>query len=352
MNKTPYFQRVKELSPTRFWINNPTKAHTEMAIATGAVGCTANPSFSQKMLDHPVEGKAAWPLLREAVQESENEYQAAEIFQRKLIKPICDRFMPIYRQDPSRNGFVSIQGDPIDDENVEGIIRQARENRAVAENICCKIPATKAGLEAMEVLVAENTAINATEIFCVAQMVYLCETYEKVVKKTGKRPPLFMSHIAGIYDDHFKAYVEREKVDIAPDVLWQAGLAVARKVYDLMTQRGYTAIFVGGGARGLHHFTEMVGGDVCITINWEGTADKLIELDPPVVYRLFNPVPQKVIDELTEKLPDFKRGYLEDGLSLDEFEGFGPVQLFRSSFTKSWKRVLELSKTTREEMAV
>jgi transaldolase len=233
---------------------------------------------------------------------------------------------------------------------VEGIIRQARENRALAENICCKIPATKGGLEAVEVLVEENTPINATEIFGVAQMLHLCELYEKVAKKSGKRPPLFMSHIAGIYDDHFKAYVEREKVDISPDVLWQAGLAVARKVYDLMTERGYSAIFVGGGARGLHHFTEMVGGDVCITINWEGAADRLIESDPPVVYRLFNPVPQKVIDELMEKLPDFKRGYLEDGLSLEEFESFGPVELFRSSFIKSWKRVLELAKSTRAEM--
>jgi len=256
--------------------------------------------------------------------------------------------MPLYRNNPRRDGFVSIQGDPIDDENVEGIIRQARENRAVAENICCKVPATKPGLEAMEVLFEENTTVNATEIFGVAQMILLCETYERVAKKSGKRPVLFMSHIAGIYDDHFKAYVEKEKIDIFPDVLWQAGLAVARKVYDVISKRGYTAIFIGGGARGLHHFTEMVGGDANITINWEGTADKLIESDPPVVYRLFNPVPQKVIDELMEKLPDFKRGYLEDGLTEEEYESFGPVQLFRSSFIKSWKKVLELAKANRQ----
>jgi len=90
-----------------------------------------------------------------------------------------------------------------------------------------------------------------------------------------------------------------------------------------------------------------VGGDVCITINWEGTADKLLEQDAPVVYRLFNPVPQKVIDELMEKLPDFKRGYLEEGLSVEEFEGFGPVQLFRNSFVKSWTRVAGLIKERR-----
>jgi hypothetical protein len=49
-----------------------------------------------------------------------------------------------------------------------------------------------------------------------------------------------------------------------------------------------------------------------------------------------------VIDELVEKLPDFKQGYLEDGLEVEEFEEFGPVHLFRSMFTKSWNRVLDM----------
>ena len=66
-----------------------------------------------------------------------------------------------------------------------------------------------------------------------------------------------------------------------------------------------------------------------------------------VVYLLLQPVPEKVIDELLEKLPDFKRGYLEDGLSVDEFAEFGPVQLFRSVFLKSWHSVLDMVKERR-----
>jgi transaldolase len=88
MNKAPYFHRVTALSPTRFWFNNPTREHADLAISHGAVGCTANPSYSQKMLDHPTEGAFAWDLLREAIRESNDEYQAAEIFQRKLILPL------------------------------------------------------------------------------------------------------------------------------------------------------------------------------------------------------------------------------------------------------------------------
>jgi hypothetical protein len=37
----------------------------------------------------------------------------------------------------------------------------------------------------------------------------------------------------------------------------------------------------------------------------------------------------------------------EDGLSPIEFEGFGPVRLFRSSFVKSWQRVIDLIKERR-----
>jgi transaldolase len=160
---------------------------------------------------------------------------------------------------------------------------------------------------------------------------------------------MFMSHIAGIYDDYLRNYVQENDVQISPDVLHQAGLAAARKVYRIMTERAYKCTFIGGGARGLHHFTEMVGGRVVVTINWAGTADKLLEQNPPVMYRLFNPVPDKVIDELMEKLPDFRRGYLEDGLSIEEFEDFGPVQLFNSAFTKSWGIVLDTIKEQRQQ---
>lgn len=49
-----------------------------------------------------------------------------------------------------------------------------------------------------------------------------------------------------------------------------------------------------------------------------------------------------------EKLPDFKKGYFDDGLSVEEFEDFGPVQLFKSAFTTSWGKILEVIKTRRK----
>ena len=342
MTKEPYFIRVAKQSPTEFWINNPTPDHADWALANGATGCTNNPSYSQKMVDHPAEGPRARALLKQAMAEGHSADEVAAIFQRKLVKPIAEKFLPLFKKTNGQQGFVSIQGDPIHEDDPAVVIREALENRKVAPNICCKIPTTKAGLSAMEYLVGHDVPLNATEIFGIRQGVVLCETYQRAVKSTGKSPKLYVSHIAGIYDDYLKNDVERRAVDISPDVLWQAGLAVARKLYGIMEARRYPGTFIAGGARGLHHFTEMVGGKVCCTINWEGTADKLLEQDPPVVWRLFNPVPDHVVQELCEKLPDFKRGWDDDGLEIDEFAEFGPVELFRSMFLSSWKRVLGL----------
>ena len=345
-----YFKRVQAMSPTMFWINNPTREQTDWAIAEGALGCTNNPSYTQKMIDNPDEGEYASKVLDQVLKEIDDDSKAAVEFQARMVKPIAEKFMPVFEASGGQHGYVSIQGDPFHDEDANYIVAESLENRKLSPNICCKIPTTEAGIEAMERLVPMGVPLNATECFAVSQVHAICGKYERLAKESGKRPYFVLSHIAGIYDDFLKNYVKENKVDISPDVLMQGGLAVARKVYEQMVDAGYSAVFVGGGARGLHHFTEMVGGRVCITINWVGTADKLLEQDPPVVYRLFNPVPAKVIDELFEKLPDFRKGWVSDGLTVEEFEPFGPVQLFRSSFVKSWARVLEIIKERRAKL--
>ena len=345
-----YFHRVARFTPSRFWINNPTLHEADLAIAEGATGCTLNPSYTQKMIDHPDEGEYARKVLDAVIREVKDYAEAVAEFQRRMALPICEKFMPLFEKSLCQEGYVSIQGDPIREGDPNIIITEAHKNRTVSPNVCIKIPTTASGLKAMETLVPENVPINATEIFAVQQGLDVGEQYERLVPKDKIGPKLYYSHIAGIYDDELKAYVERNQVEIAPDLLAQAGLAVSRKIYNLVKEAGYRMSFIGGGARGLHHFTELVGGDVNLTINWVGTADALLKQNPFVVSRIFNPVPHKVIDELMEKLPDFKRGYLIGGIHVEEYEEFAPVELFRSSFIKSWKRMLDLIKERRLEI--
>ena len=336
-----YFKRVQSLTPTKFWINNPTREEADWAIEAGAMGCTCNPAYVGKMLfDYPGEQEYVKSVLKEVVKTAASATEAQEELQRRLVGRIAEKFMPLYEQYPGENGYVSIQGDPVNEDDPKVVLREARKNWAVSENICCKIPTIESGLEAMEMLVAEDVPINATEVFAIQQALDLCEIYERVTKESGKSPKFYISHITGIYDDYFREVVQRDQIEISDDILYQAGLSIARKLYQIYVDRGFNVTFVGGGARGTQHFTEMVGSDACVTINWKGTADLLLESDPPVVERIFNPVPQYVIDELLEKIPDYRRGYEEGGISKEEYEEFGPVVKFRNSFLKHWNKVL------------
>ena len=51
--KQDYFHRVAALTPTKMWINNVTPPEAQWAIDVGAMGCTQNPAYTWKMLNHP-----------------------------------------------------------------------------------------------------------------------------------------------------------------------------------------------------------------------------------------------------------------------------------------------------------
>ena len=160
-----------------------------------------------------------------------------------------------------------------------------------------------------------------------------------------------MTHISGIFDEYLEKVAKREGIKVSPEALRQAGCAVARKQYRLLKQRGYRTTLLGGGARGVHHFSELVGGDVHITINWS-TADELIKANTPVVSRIDVETPATVIDELCEKFPAFRQAWSEDGLKEAEFEDYGPVQLFRNAFINGYYQLLTEVVSRRHALAL
>ncbi len=328
-----YFHRVAEKSPTRFWLNNPTRKDMEQAIAAGAINVTTNPAYCSKLIKR--EPGYIRAVIDRVVKETQDDDIAADATYQKCASRVMDRFLPVYKQSRGSRGYVTIQADPREDKDPEAIVNAALRHQALGKNYMAKVPVIPAGAEAIAALVEADIPICATEVFSVSQATYICDLYRRVAKKCGKRPPFFVTHITGIFDEYLLKIVKRDSIDIAPELLWHAGCAVARKEYQILRERGYETTMLGGGARGTHHFTEFVGGDVHITINWS-TARELIEADGPVVSRIDAETPKDVIDELVTKLPDFSRAYHEEGLSLDRFEDFGPVQMFRNNFLQGY----------------
>lgn len=338
---TGYFHRVTAQTPTRFWINNVTREEANLALAAGAVGCTQNPSYTFKLMGMPGEKEYVFETLAAIMKEEKNDVEALVKLQKNLIARIAEIFMPHYEKTHGREGYVSIQGDPLQ-EDFDSIVRFARFNRKDAPpNMMAKIPATPDGLKAMDVLLREGVPINATEIMTVRQALDVFDIYRKVSGEMANPPAIFYSHIAGIFDEYMTKHVKAENIDIAPDIVRQGGLAVARKIESLYADLGYRGVgFISGGARGLHHFTDWVGSRANVTINWLGTAKDLIEQNPPVIDRFRAATPEYVLEELIEKIGEFRKAYFTHAVEPREYEEYGPVELFRNMFVDSWKGAL------------
>ena len=333
-----YFHRVYEETPTRFWINNPTAGDLELAIAAGAVNCTTNPAYCSKLIQS--ETDYIYGLIDDVIAETQDDQEAArrvcDIVSLRLLK----RFALMHEASGGTRGFVTIQGDPREDEDTDAIVNDALRHSKLAKNFMANIPVTVAGARAMAKLIALDVPLCATDIFSLSQAVFMYETYKRAAEKSGKQPAFFLTHITGVFDQYLAEFVKQEVIDIAPEVLAQAGCAIARKQYHLLKQRGCKGTMLGCGARGIQHFTEFVGGDMHIAINWS-TAEELIEADGPVEPRIDVETPQVVLDELCEKLPDFRKAFSEDGLSPEEFEKFGPLILFHNMFLKGYEKLLD-----------
>ena len=340
--KQGYFHRVQDLTPTRFWVNNPTVSESALAIDAGAEYCTTNPAYASKMLIHPEMAEEGKAVLEQAVLKYTDDSLAASYVQREMVKKIMTPFMAVYQESGGTRGWVSIQGDPEKEEDPSEILKEAEEGLRLEKNFIAKVPVTASGLEAIKTLAAEKVPVIATEVMSLSQAVNVCELYTEAITGRPNPAPLFVTHITGIFDQRVKQWQEETKADIADETLWYAGIIAGRKEYKIIKERKYPVTLLGGGARGLHHFTEFVGADMHITINWKGTADKLIETNPEVINAFEKPIPEIITEELLEKVPYFKAAWNEEGLSIKEYADFPPVALFRSMFLDGWKKLLAM----------
>ncbi len=90
---------------------------------------------------------------------------------------ILPHFLPRFEASGGREGWVSFQGAPELDTDVEHILEAARMARGLGVNCIPKIPATGPGLEAFERLVREGCPTLMTEVFSLAQVTETCERY-------------------------------------------------------------------------------------------------------------------------------------------------------------------------------
>ncbi len=208
-----------------------------------------------------------------------------------------------------------------------------------------KIPVTAAGVDAIEEATYEGVNINATVCFCVPQALAVAAAVERGLDRRAAagKPVADMRPVCtimiGRMDDWIHVLEKRDGILVTPGYPDWAGIACLKKAYGIYQERGYRARLLGAAYRHHMHWSELIGGDVVLTIPYEwqrlfNASD--IEVKP----RFDNPVPQEVVDTLYAKFEDFRRAYDVDGMIPAEFDHFGPNARTLRSFIQSYRDLL------------
>ena len=145
----------------------------------GVSGVTSNPAIFEKAIGSSDEYDAA---IDKALKGGDR--SVAELFEQLAVEDIqhaADVLGPVYDRLDGNDGFVSLEVSPYLAMDLRGTIKEAEHlwKTVRRNNLMVKVPATAAGLPAIEHLISEGISINITLLF--SQKVYL-EVVEAYLK--------------------------------------------------------------------------------------------------------------------------------------------------------------------------
>lgn len=344
--KSPLLQ-MAESTVTDYWNDSCIESELKYALKHGAVGATTNPvivfnaikselpqwqpKIAEIVADNPTatEDEIAWQVIEFVAQT-----------RARLLEPI-------FKAHDGQKGRLSIQTSPKYVNNTKQLVRQAEHFHSLFPNNNVKIPATKAGIAAIEEVSARGISINATVSYTVAQAIAVAEAVENGAtrgKASGHDPSRLASVctlMGGRLDEWLRHVAVRDMMAVDPEPLEWAGVAVIKRAHRIYTERGYRTRLLSAATRNHYHWSELIGMDGVITIptSW---ARRINNSSVSVEERIEHPVATEYIDQLSEQFVDFRRAYEDDGLAPDEFAGYGPCALIIRQFLAGYGELVTL----------
>jgi len=190
-------------------------------------GATSNPAiFKSAFLNSSAYQESKKALASKSPKEI---YEALAI---EDIKIAADTLKPLY--DAKDDGFISIEVDPFLSDDAKATIAEGRRLFKAIDraNVMIKIPATKAGFEAMQVLMSEGININATLVFSPEQAKGCIEAFKKAsLTCKGKLPQGVISVFVSRFDRKLDPILQEKGLPTS-----RVGIMNAAAIYQLIKE--------------------------------------------------------------------------------------------------------------------
>lgn len=154
-------------------------------IAAGLRGVTTNPSTFQQVMSQGCDYDA------EIIRLKHEGKSALEIYDDLSVRDIqeaADIFLPVYYNTQKLDGYVSLEMNPQLAHNAPASIEEGRRlfSKVNRPNCMIKIPATPAGFQVVETLIANEINVNITLIFSMAQYQEAAQAYLRGLDRLGR----------------------------------------------------------------------------------------------------------------------------------------------------------------------
>jgi transaldolase len=223
-------------SGTKLWLDSVDPDLIAKNRALGATGATSNPIIISDL----IESGRFDSTLEESLEEKLTDEQIAWRLADHLVSDAQAVFRPVWEQTHGNDGFVSFELDPLLEDPQANIPHKERVERYVElgkkwskghVNRMMKVPATPAGIEALEELAACGITLNVTLTFTERQYVAARDAIWRGIQRYGK-----FTHFKSVYSifvSRVDVYTEKHVPQFSPDAQGMVGIVGAKRIWAL-----------------------------------------------------------------------------------------------------------------------
>lgn len=233
-------QQTKQLGQS-IWLDNLSRTLIrEGGLQTlisedGVSGVTSNPAIFFNAISKSPYYQDDVARLKAAKTPAEPLYEALVI---PDIQAACDLMLPEYERTRGRDGYVSLEVSPALAHDAAGTVAAGLRLKAAVQrkNLLIKVPATPAGLTAIEALIAQGCSVNVTLMFSLAHVDAVAQAYlrglQRLVESGGDPRPV--KSVASLFLSRVDTLVDKQLDGIGGDALklrGKAGVALSKLAY-------------------------------------------------------------------------------------------------------------------------
>lgn len=225
-----------------------------MIAEDGVDGVTTNPAIFHKAIAGGRYYEDDLAALKQQPIDAEARYEQLVI---PDVQRACDLLRPSFERSGGNAGYVSLEVSPALAHDAAGTVAAGlRLKQAVRrDNLLIKVPATAAGLDAIEQLIGHGVSVNVTLMFSLAHVDAVADAYVRGLARlhqSGGDVRGVMS-VASLFLSRVDTLIDKQLEELGGNALplrGKAAVATAKLAYQRYLERFHGAAFAELRARG------------------------------------------------------------------------------------------------------